>query len=278
MVEPGQYVVIGNPIEHSKSPQIHSMFAQQTGISIEYKKLLCPIGDFSKVVSEFFASGGRGANVTVPFKLEAYKFSTLRSSRVEHAQAANTLINNNGVITAENTDGIGLVRDIIGNLKYPISNKSVLIVGAGGATRGVLLPILNERPKAITVVNRTKEKAHQLIKTIETEAGDLSVDLASGGLLDLNDGQFDLVVNATSSSLSDEAFPLSTNILSSKALAYDMMYGKEETSFTRWAYTAKAYKTVDGLGMLVEQAAESFALWCGELPDTRTVMETLRSE
>jgi shikimate dehydrogenase len=278
MVEPDQYVVIGNPIKHSKSPQIHTMFAQQAGISIEYKKLLCPIGEFSKVVSEFFTSGGRGANVTIPFKLEAYKFSTLRSSRVEHAQAANTLINNDGVITAENTDGIGLVRDIIQNLEYPISDKSVLIVGAGGATRGVLLPILDERPKAITVINRTQAKADRLIKTIETKANDLSVDIASGGLLDFNDGQFDIVINATSSSLSDEAFPLSTNLLSTKALAYDMMYGKEKTSFTRWAVQAKAYKTVDGLGMLVEQAAESFFLWCGARPDTNAVMETLRSE
>ena len=277
MAAPDQYVVIGNPIEHSKSPEIHSMFADQIGISIEYKKLLCPIGDFSKVVSEFFASGGRGANVTVPFKLEAYEYSMLRSSRVEHAKAANTLLSKNGVIAAENTDGIGLVRDIVGNIEFPIADQSVLIVGSGGATRGVLLPILEERPKAIMVVNRTPEKAYQLIKTIEVEANRTGVDVASGGLIDLDDGEFDLVVNATSSSLSDELFPLGTNLLGRKALAYDMMYGKEETSFTKWAQHAKAHKVADGLGMLVEQAAESFFLWCGERPNTQAVMEILRS-
>ncbi|MDC1311048.1 shikimate dehydrogenase [Burkholderiales bacterium] len=278
MVKPEQYVVIGNPIEHSKSPQIHSLFAQQTGISIEYKKLLCPVGDFSKVVSEFFASGGRGANVTVPFKLEAYEFSTLRSTRVEHAKAANTLLCKNGVISAENTDGIGLVRDIVDNLEFSIAGKSVLIVGSGGATRGVLLPILEELPKSIRVINRTPEKAHQLIKTIEVEARGLAVDVVAGGLHDLHDGEFDLVVNATSSSLSNDLFPLRTNLLGSKALAYDMMYGKHETSFTKWAQKSKAHRAVDGLGMLVEQAAESFFLWCDKRPDTQTVMKILRSE
>lgn len=277
MAKPDQYVVIGNPIEHSKSPQIHTMFAEQTGISMEYKKLFCPIGDFSKVISEFFASGGRGANVTVPFKLEAYEFSTLRSTRVEHAKAANTLLCKNGTISADNTDGIGLVRDIVGNLEFPIADKSLLIVGSGGATRGVLLPILEERPKSIMVVNRTPEKAHRLIKTIEVEASKLAVDVASGGLFDLHDGEFDLVVNATSSSLSNDLFPLSTNLLGSKTLAYDMMYGKNETSFMKWAQNSKAHKAVDGLGMLVEQAAESFFLWCDKRPNTHAVMEILRS-
>ena len=151
-----QYVVIGNPIEHSKSPKIHTMFAEQTGEKIAYNKLFCPINDFSRVVFNFFAAGGCGANVTVPFKLEANNFAHRQSSRSEHAQAANTLINRGGVISAENTDGIGLVRDITTNLGFSLAGKSILIVGSGGAARGVLFPLLMQAPKSIKVVNRKR--------------------------------------------------------------------------------------------------------------------------
>jgi shikimate dehydrogenase len=277
MAERDKYVVIGNPIEHSKSPQIHSMFAEQTGEAIEYKKILCSLGDFSKVVTEFFAAGGLGANVTVPFKLDAYDLATTRSSRAEHAGAANTLANKGGLVLAENTDGLGLVTDIVLNLEFPIVDKSILIVGAGGAARGVLLPLAEERPKRIMVVNRTPNKAHELINSIKTEIQGFPIVLSSGGLHDIVEDEFDLVVNATSSSLSGDAFPLSSSVLGRNALAYDMMYGRDKTSFSHWAAAAKAYQISDGLGMLVEQAAESFFLWRGKRPETRAVMEALRA-
>ena len=272
-----QYVVIGNPIEHSKSPKIHTMFAEQTGEKIAYNKLFCPINDFSRVVSNFFAAGGCGANVTVPFKLEANNFAHRQSSRSEHAQAANTLINRGGVISAENTDGIGLVRDITTNLGFSLAGKSILIVGSGGAARGVLFPLLMQAPKSIKVVNRTEEKAHKLIRSVTDETISSSIVISSGGLTDLDDGVFDLVVNATSSSLSGELFPIGTHVLGPNALAYDMMYGKEGSSFDKWALQAKADHIADGLGMLVEQAAESFFLWRGKRPETKPVMEALRT-
>ncbi len=272
-----QYVVIGNPIEHSKSPKIHTMFAEQTGENIAYKKLFCPINDFSRVVSQFFAAGGCGANVTVPFKLEANSFAHRQSSRAEHAGAANTLINRDGVISAENTDGIGLVRDITNNLGFSLAGKSILIVGSGGAARGVLLPLLMQGPKSMKVVNRTEEKAHELIRSVTDETISSSITISSGGLTDLDDGVFDLVLNATSSSLSDELFPIGTHVLGLNALAYDMMYGTEGSSFSEWALQAKAGQIADGLGMLVEQAAESFFMWRGKRPETKPVMEALRA-
>ena len=272
-----QYVVIGNPIKHSKSPKIHTMFAEQTGEKIAYNKLFCPINDFSRVVSNFFAAGGCGANVTVPFKLEANNFAHRQSSRAEHAQAANTLINRGGVISAENTDGIGLVRDITNNLGFSLAGKSILIVGSGGAARGVLFPLLMQAPKSMKVVNRTEEKAHKLIRSVTDETISSSIVISSGGLTDLDDGVFDLVINATSSSLSGELFPIGAHVLGPNALAYDMMYGKEGSSFDKWALQAKADHIADGLGMLVEQAAESFFLWRGKRPETKPVMEALRT-
>ena len=277
MGERDQYVVIGNPIEHSKSPQIHYMFGEQTGEPIEYKKILCPLGGFTRAVTDFFAAGGLGANVTVPFKLDAYDLATARSTRVEHARAANTLVNKDGLIHAENTDGLGFVTDIVRNLEFPIVDKSILIVGAGGAARGILLPLVEERPKRIMVVNRTPDKARELIKSIEADTKGFPIVLLSGGLQDVVEDEFDMIVNATSSSLSGDAFPLSSNVLGPNALAYDMMYGKDDTSFSRWASVAKAYQISDGLGMLVEQAAESFFLWRGKRPETRAVMEALRA-
>ena len=272
------YVVFGNPVEHSQSPRIHALFAEQTNDSIRYEKLFVPLGEFKKSVMKFIDAGGRGANVTVPFKVDAFELATTHSQRAQYAQAVNTLTFRDGQIFADNTDGVGLVNDITRNLGFSVTGKSVLIVGSGGATRGVLLPIVQERPHEIVVINRTAAKADELVKALAQQAESHSVRIDSGGLDAVGEASFDLVVNATSSSLTDDAFPVSTKVLANGALAYDMMYGKQETSFTRWAEMANAARVSDGLGMLVEQAAESFYLWRGKRPDAKGVIEVLRGK
>lgn len=272
------YVVFGNPVEHSQSPRIHALFAEQTNDSIRYEKLFVPLGEFKKSVMKFIDAGGRGANVTVPFKVDAFELATTHSQRAQCAQAVNTLTFRDGQIFADNTDGVGLVNDITRNLGFSVTGKSVLIVGSGGATRGVLLPIVQERPREIVVINRTAAKADELVKALAQQAESHSVRIDSGGLDAVGEASFDLVVNATSSSLTNDAFPVSTKALANGALAYDMMYGKQETSFTRWAEMANAALVSDGLGMLVEQAAESFYLWRGKRPDAKGVIEALRGK
>ena len=276
MAAPDRYVVFGNPVEHSKSPTIHTAFAEQIGERIVYEKFMSPLGGFSKVVADFFASGGRGANVTVPFKIEAHNLSSIRSSRVRYAGAANTLTFTNGTIAADNTDGVGLIRDIRRNLDFKLKGKTILLVGAGGATRGVLVPILEECPSHIKIINRTESKARDLVASLGDRGRSEGVGLSSGGLSDLSGSAFDLVVNATSTSLDGEDFPVSSDILQPGALAYDMMYGKSDTAFFRWAEKAQADTVSDGLGMLVEQAAESFFIWRGKRPDTGPVIDLLR--
>jgi len=278
MSELDHYVVFGNPVEHSQSPRIHALFAEQTNDPIRYEKLFVPLGEFKKSVMKFIDAGGRGANVTVPFKVDAFEFATMHSQRAQYAQAVNTLTFRDGQIFADNTDGVGLVNDITRNLGFSVTGKSVLIVGSGGATRGVLLPIVQERPREIVVINRTAAKANELVKALAQQAKSHSVRIDSGGLDAVGEASFDLVVNATSSSLTDDAFPVSTKVLANGALAYDMMYGKQETSFTRWAEMANAARVSDGLGMLVEQAAESFYLWRGKSPDAKGVIEVLRGK
>jgi len=263
-----RYAVIGHPVAHSRSPEIHLLFARQTGQSIEYVRLLAPLNAFAATVADFRAQGGKGANVTVPFKEEAFRIASQRSGRAQAAGAANFLRFEQQAIYCDNTDGIGLVRDIRDNLGVPLEGKRVLVVGAGGAARGVLGPLTDEKPAALALANRTEVRAQAL-------AG-LFPGLKVLPLGRLKGKRFDIVINATSASLAGESLPLE-GVFSEGMLAYDMMYGKEPTEFMRRA-AAEGARAADGLGMLIEQAAESFFLWLGVRPRTRPVLEALRRE
>ncbi len=267
-----RYAVIGNPVAHSKSPLIHAAFARQTGEDIAYEALLAPLGAFAPTVLGFMAAGGRGMNVTVPFKQEAWQIADTQSASAEAAKAVNTLIVTPQGLHGENTDGIGLVRDITGNLGVALSGKRVLLVGAGGAARGVILPLLEEQPVSLVIANRTAEKAHELAEEFAPHAA-----LSSASFEALAGRRFDVVINATSASLSDAAPTLPAGLYTSDALAYDMMYGKGLTPFLHAAQAGGAM-LADGLGMLVEQAAESFFLWRGVRPQTSPVLAWLRRE
>ncbi len=266
-----RYAVVGNPVAHSLSPVIHAAFARQTGQDIEYGKLLVPLGGFAATIDKFRGDGGKGVNVTVPFKFDAFRFCEPRASAID-AGAVNTLDFRDGEILGYNTDGIGLVTDLERNLGFAIRDKRVLIMGAGGATYGVMHPILKAQPKLLVVANRTVEKARSLVESAKRKfsGGDISAVFypALGGM------QFDLVINATSAGLRDEMPPLPEGVFAAGALAYDMVYGKA-TPFMAFAQNRGA-RTSDGLGMLVEQAAEAFSIWRGVRPDTRPVVEKLR--
>ena len=259
------YAVFGNPIAHSKSPLIHAEFARQTRQSMDYSALLAPMDGFREAVLAFRASGGRGANVTVPFKEQAYALCTELSLRAQAAGAVNTLRFEAETIFGDNTDGIGLVNDLTRNLGFTIAGQRVLLLGAGGAARGVILPLLEQQPSSVFIANRTAEKAASL-------AGQFG---CLGGGFDALPGQeFDLVINATAASLAGDLPPLPDDCLARNALAYDMMYGRQ-TPFMVFAQERGA-RVADGLGMLVEQAAEAFALWRGVHPDTQPVIDRLR--
>ncbi|MDP4557323.1 shikimate dehydrogenase [Halomonas meridiana] len=264
-----RYCVFGNPIKHSKSPLIHGEFASQTQQAMRYTAELAPVEGFADAWRAFVADGGRGANVTVPFKGDAFALCDTLSHRAKRAQAVNTLIvGGNGRTYGDTTDGIGLVRDLAYH-RVPLAGKRVLVIGAGGAVRGVLEPLLAEQPSEVVIVNRTAEKAEQLAHAF----ADLGT-LQGGGFASI-DGQFDLVINGTSASLSGELPPLPEMLFAEGAWAYDMMYGAEPTVFLQWAEPRGA-KRLDGLGMLVEQAAESFFLWRNVRPETASVRSLLR--
>lgn len=271
-----RYAVVGNPIAHSKSPLIHAEFARQTGQDMAYIALLAPLEDFAGTVKKFQAEGGKGLNVTVPFKLEAFGLlgpgDTL-SERAHFAQAVNTIkFEEGGRLYADNTDGVGFVRDVTQNLRHSITDKRVLLMGAGGAARGVVLPILMEKPSQLVIANRTMSKAIELAGTTKKYGHVLASDYEQ-----LAGRQFDIVINATSSSLSDALPPLPQSVFAPGALAYDMMYGKGLTPFLLFAQANGAEHLADGLGMLVEQAAESFFLWRGVRPQTQSVITLLKS-
>ena len=273
-----RYAVIGNPIAHSKSPQIHAAFARQTGQDIEYKRLLAPLDGFRVTVESFRASGGSGANVTVPFKLEAFDLAGEVSQRAKDAQAANFLSFDSGRIRADNTDGAGLTRDIAGNLGFGMAGRRLLLMGAGGAARGALQPLLAQQPAILTIANRTPEKALQLAEAFRYHSSAASSVLSGLRYDELAGHRFDLVINATSSSLEGELPPLPAGVFAGGSLAYDMMYGKGLTPFLAIAQSQGAARFADGLGMLVEQAAESFFLWRGVRPDTGPVIKRLRNQ
>lgn len=271
-----RYAVIGHPIAHSRSPRIHAAFARQTGQQLEYEALLAPLDGFVDTVTQFREAGGRGLNVTVPFKLEAFALASRRTDRAATAGAVNTLMFDADGILGDNTDGAGLVRDLVANLQCPLARRRVLLLGAGGAARGALLPLLQAGPASLTLANRTEAKAHALTDAFRQYTA--GTTLHASTFAGLAGQQFDVVINATSASLSAEAPPLPAGIYAPDALAYDMMYGSSETAYLRAARDAGVKHLADGLGMLVEQAAESFALWRGVRPHTAPVLAELRRE
>jgi shikimate dehydrogenase len=266
-----RYAVIGNPVAHSKSPWIHAEFARATGQAMTYVAIEAPRDGFARTVSAFRASGGRGANVTLPFKGEAFRYCAATSERARLAQAVNTLVLDRDEPWGDNTDGVGLVRDLEQNLAFALRGRSVLLMGAGGAAQGVAKPLGDAGAARIVVVNRDVAKAQALVDRL---AGASGAALRACGYAELAGEGFDLVVNATSVGLSGELPVLPKDLFAPGALAYDMVYGRD-TAFLAFARAAGA-RTADGSGMLVEQAAESFFIWRGVRPDTRAVLTALR--
>jgi len=263
------YAVFGNPIAHSKSPLIHAEFARQTGQDLDYVARLAPLDGFASAVAAFREGGGDGANVTVPFKEEAFRLASRLTPRAQDAGAVNTLKFDGGEIVGDNTDGAGLVRDLTVNLQQTLAGKRILLMGAGGAARGVIGPLLAQHPATLVLANRTVEKAQQLADLFGGRLTASSYEALAGQT-------FDIVVNATAASLKGELPPLPDALFNPGALAYDMMYGGE-TPFMAWARAHGAARIADGLGMLVEQAAEAFHVWRGVRPDTAPVIASLRS-
>ena len=269
---PDRYCVIGNPVAHSKSPDIHAAFARQTGQHIDYGRRLAPLDAFADVVRDLIGKGYKGANVTVPFKLEAAAIATRLEERARAAGAVNTLRFVDGEIVGDNTDGPGLVADIVQNAGVALAGKRILLLGAGGAARGVMLPFLQQGPSAIVVANRTRKTADTLVADFQDQV----TRVTACNFEDI-DGSFDIVVNATSASLTQELPPVPSSAFTETTLALDMMYGDAPTPFMVFAARQGA-ATRDGFGMLVEQAAEAFLVWRGVRPDTRELLTTLRTK
>lgn len=268
------YAVFGHPINHSKSPRIHSLFAEQTCQNLRYDAHDVPAEAFSTSVDSFFRNGGKGINCTVPLKELAWQYADILSDRARLSKAVNTLVKKaDGQIFGDNTDGVGLVTDLTINHDIELSNRRVLILGAGGATRGILAPILEHNPDRITIANRTLSKAETIVKEFSQLGSLFSSDYS-----DLNHQTFDLIINATSASLSNQLPPLPDSLLSENGCCYDLAYGNQPTAFVRWGIAQHARISIDGLGMLVEQAAEAFSLWRGIRPETTPIINLLNSE
>ena len=276
-----RYAVMGYPVTHSRSPQIHALFAKATGQSMSYERIGPSPDEFEAAVARFRSEGGKGMNVTLPFKERAFALADSRSERALSAAAANTLVFREGGIYADNTDGVGLVRDLERNLQCDLRSRSVLLVGAGGAARGVVGPLLEALPACLVIANRTASRAVSLLEQLRRAGGIPADRLAlcqACGLERIPAGPYDFVINATSSSLAGEVPALPRAVFGPRTFAYDMMYGKGSTPFLDYARAQGALRTADGLGMLVEQAAESFHLWRGVYPDTAPVLQRLRAE
>lgn len=272
-----RYAVMGDPIGHSKSPLIHRLFAEQTHQAMEYEAILVPGESFVPALARFWLEGGRGCNCTVPLKERAFAHLMQSphqlSARARHARAVNTLVlREDGSLMGDNTDGVGLIRDLQINHQVSLQGSRVLILGAGGAARGIVQPILESSPSAVVVANRTPERALELVADFESQ-GRLSAET-----FDRLGGPFDLILNATAASLTGEIPPLPNDLLAASAICYDLAYGSEPTPFVKWANHQGAAKSLDGLGMLVEQAAEAFWLWRGIRPDTRPVIDRLNRD
>jgi len=270
---PDQYAVLGNPIAHSKSPRIHALFAKQTAQRMVYTAIQVDPGGFKQAVGNFQASGGKGLNVTVPFKREAWELVNELSARAQRAGAVNTIaLRADGTLFGDNTDGVGLLRDIRDNFRATVTGKRVLILGAGGAVRGILEPLLAERPASLVIANRTADRATELAREFATLGS-----VSGCGFAALPGQQFDLLINGTSASLQGDMPALPTELLMPGAFCYDLMYSAQPTVFMHWAQQHGAAQVADGLGMLVEQAAEAFFIWRGVRPNTRPVIDLLRA-
>jgi len=270
-----RYGVVGHPVAHSLSPQIHAAFALQTGMAMEYVRVWSALDRFAATIASFFAAGGRGLNVTLPFKLEAHDACDRRSDRAVRAGAVNWLRFDDGILFGDNTDGIGLVRDLdrlLGASGRALSGARILLLGAGGAARGVLGPLVDRAPRVLVVANRDCARAAALVS-----ASAATAVVEARSFDGVGDEPFDVIVNATSASLADRSIPLSRSVFAHAALAYDMMYGAVPSRFLVDAQRAGAAATADGLGMLVEQAAESYFLWRGTRPETEPVLRSLRA-
>lgn len=269
-----RYAVFGLPIKHSKSPRIHQLFAEQTGQTLEYSSAEVAPEQFAAAAEMFFSHGGKGLNCTVPLKELAWRYADHTTERAELSKAVNTLaLQADGTTLGDNTDGVGLVTDLIANHSIALSGIRILIMGAGGASRGIILPILEQSPQALVIANRTVDKAVKLADEFHNKGA-----ITGCGFDDLKNRQFDLILNATSASLSGCLPPLPSGLLAKNGNCYDLAYGNEPTAFVRWGLENHAAKSLDGLGMLVEQAAEAFFIWRGVRPLTQPVIELLNSE
>ena len=274
MILPDHYAVFGDPIKHSKSPRIHQIFAEQTGQVLEYKAQEVPAEQFSAAVAVFFANGGKGLNCTIPLKELAWAYAAVKTERASMAKAVNTLaLQADGSLLGDNTDGIGLVTDLMSNHGVALAGSRILILGAGGASRGIIAPLLEQSVQALVIANRTLDKAINLAAEFQHKG------VVKGcGFSDLKNQSFDLIINATSTSLSGQLPPLPEALLATNGVCYDLAYSNEPTVFVKWGQENQALKSLDGLGMLVEQAAEAFFIWRGVRPRTEPVIKLLNDE
>ncbi len=274
MSQVDQYAVFGHPINHSKSPRIHTLFAQQTQQELIYTAQEVPAESFTSAITHFFKQGGKGLNCTVPLKELAWQRADSLSKRAQFSKAVNTLVlQADGSLLGENTDGIGLVTDLTVNHNISLHNKRILILGAGGASRGIIAPIMDKSPTHIVIANRTVKKAI----TLSNEFSQLG-NITGCSYDEVKDSEFDLILNATSASLTGDLPPLSDNLLANKGHCYDLAYSNDPTAFVKWGLAHNAEKSLDGLGMLVEQAAEAFNIWRGVRPETKEIIALLNSE
>lgn len=265
------YAVFGNPIAHSLSPIIHTEFAKQTSQNLSYTKVEVPTDQFVQYVKDFQLHNGKGLNITLPFKQQAFQLASECSQEAAIAQAVNTIsFEKDGKIVGYNTDGIGLRKDLVNNHNFSIADKRILIIGAGGAVRGILYPLLSQTPRQIVITNRTFDTAKQLVERMQQYGRIKAVPIEE------ITGQFDLIINGTSSSIEKQTLPINTDVFCSDSFCYDLMYGQEPTPFLKWATNAGVKQVADGLGMLIEQAAEAFYIWRGLRPDTSEVIKILK--
>lgn len=270
-----KFAVVGNPVKHSRSPQIHRLFSEEENINLTYDAVCVEPDNFSNWVADFFKQGGTGLNITVPFKVDAFHFADQLTRRARQAGAVNTLFKQeDGIILGDNTDGCGLINDMRDNLQWSLNNKTILVLGAGGAVRGILGPLVNEKPAKIIIANRTKSKAVQLARAFSP-----GLPIAGCEYSDLEDlMQADIIINGTSASLSQTLPDIPDRLINSNVCVYDMAYGAEPTVFLQWTKKYGAVCLADGIGMLVEQAAESFLLWNNVRPDTRSALNAIKED
>lgn len=267
---PDRYALVGHPVEHSRSPLIHTVFARATGQHLTYELIDAEPASFETAVRGFGAAGGKGLNVTVPHKEAAFALCRTHGEAATVAGAVNTISFRDGALHGDNTDGIGFVRDVTVNLHQPLGGTRVVVLGAGGAARGILGPLLDEKPAQVTIANRTKERADELVAKLGSSA------LVARSFAELADqGPFDVVINATSAGLKGEAPPFPPSLVGPQSFCYDLVYGSSDTPFVAWAKTHGAARAAQGWGMLVEQAAESFAIWRGVRPDTKALLKQI---